>query len=167
METLITTPVRGYEVVLGKLIPYIFIGLFDVVCALAVGYFVFNVPFRGSFIELMLISILFLVGTSGLGILVSSLTRVQVLSVQVAIVLTYLPSFMLSDFIFPIKNMPVIIQAITYIIPAKYMIVVLKGIILRGIGYPVLMTQIAFLAIFCILVLALCIKKFRVSLPDK
>jgi len=61
----------------------------------------------------------------------------------------------------------VIIQAITYIIPAKYMIVVLKGIILRGIGYPVLMTQIAFLATFCILVLALCIKKFRVSLPDK
>ncbi|HOT43418.1 MAG TPA: ABC transporter permease [Spirochaetota bacterium] len=167
METLITTPVRGYEVVLGKLVPYIFIGIFDVVCALVIGYFVFNVPFRGSFIELILISILFLVGTSGLGILISSLTRVQVLSVQVAIVVTYLPSFMLSDFIFPIKNMPVIIQAITYIIPAKYMIVVLKGIILRGVGYPVLITQIIFLSIFCILVLALCVKKFRVSLPDK
>ncbi len=167
METLITTPVRGYEVVLGKLIPYIFIGIFDVVCALAIGFFVFDVPFRGSFIELALISILFLIGTSGLGILISSITRVQVLSVQVAIVLTYLPSFMLSDFIFPIKNMPVIIQMITYIIPAKYMIVVLKGIILRGVGYHVLMTQIVFLLIFCILVVALSIKKFRVSLPDK
>jgi ABC-2 type transport system permease protein len=167
METLITTPVRGYEVVLGKLIPYIFIGIFDVVCALSIGYFVFNVPFRGSFIELCLISILFLIGTSGLGILISSITRVQVLSVQLAIVLTYLPSFMLSDFIFPIKNMPVIIQIITYIIPAKYMIVVLKGIILRGVGYHVLMTQIVFLFIFCILVVALSIKKFRVSLPDK
>ncbi len=167
METLITTPVRSYEVVLGKLIPYIFIGIFDVVCALAMGYFVFNVPFRGSFIELCLISILFLIGTSGLGILISTITRIQVLSVQLAIVVTYLPSFMLSDFIFPIKNMPVIIQIITYIVPAKYMIVVLKGIILRGVGYPVLMTQIVFLSIFCILVVALSIKKFRVQLPDK
>ena len=80
---------------------------------------------------------------------------------------TYLPSFMLSDFIFPIKNMPLILQIITYIIPAKYMIVVLKGIILKGIGYTVLMTQIVFLGVFCVVVLALCIKKFRVSLPDK
>ena len=167
METLITTPVRGYEVVLGKLIPYIFIGIFDVVCALAIGYFVFDVPFRGSFLELILIAVLFLIGTSGLGILISSITRVQVLSVQLAIVVTYLPSFMLSDFIFPIKNMPIIIQIITYIIPAKYMIVVLKGIILRGVGYPILITQIIFLSLFCILVIALSIRKFRVSLPDK
>lgn len=167
METLITTPVRGYEVVLGKLIPYIIIGLVDVILGLSIGYFVFNVPFRGSFIVLCLISVLFLIGTSSLGILISSITRVQVLSVQVAIVVTYLPSFMLSDFIFPIKNMPIIIQAITYIVPAKYMIVVLKGIILRGVGYQLLMTQIVFLSMFCIVVLALSIKNFKVSLPNK
>jgi ABC-2 type transport system permease protein len=167
METLITTPVRSHEVVLGKLIPYIIIGLIDVVIGISIGYFVFNVPFRGSFIELCLISILFLIGTSSMGILISSITRVQVLSIQVAIVATYLPSFMLSDFIFPIRNMPIIIQAITYIVPAKYMIVVLKGIILRGVGYHVLMTQIVFLSIFCIIMLALTIKKFRVNLPNK
>lgn len=167
METLITTPVRGYEVVLGKLIPYIIIGLLDVILGLSIGYFVFNVPFRGSFIQLCLISVLFLIGTCSLGVLISSVTRVQVLSVQVAIVATYLPSFMLSDFIFPIKNMPVIIQAITYIVPAKYMIVVLKGIVLRGVGYPLLVTQIVFLSLFCIVVLALSIKKFKVSLPNK
>jgi len=167
METLITTPVRGYEVVLGKLIPYIIIGLLDVILGLSIGYFVFNVPFRGSFIQLCLISVLFLIGTSSMGVLISSVTRVQVLSVQVAIVATYLPSFMLSDFIFPIKNMPVIIQAITYIVPAKYMIVVLKGIVLRGVGYPLLVTQIVFLSLFCIVVLALSIKKFKVSLPNK
>ncbi|HQL82795.1 MAG TPA: ABC transporter permease, partial [Spirochaetota bacterium] len=167
METLITTPVRGYEVVLGKLIPYIIIGLLDVILGLSIGYFVFNVPFRGSFIQLCLISVLFLIGTCSMGVLISSVTRVQVLSVQVAIVATYLPSFMLSDFIFPIKNMPVIIQAITYIVPAKYMIVVLKGIVLRGVGYPLLVTQIVFLSLFCIVVLALSIKKFKVSLPNK
>jgi ABC-2 type transport system permease protein len=167
METLITTPVRGHEVVLGKLIPYIFIGLFDVICALSIGYFVFNVPFRGSFLELLLIAVFFLIGTCSLGILISTITRVQVLSVQLAIVLTYLPSFMLSDFIFPIRNMPLVIQIITYIIPAKYMIVVLKGIILKGVGYSALYTQIVFLIIFCIVILTLSIRKFRVSLPDK
>jgi ABC-2 type transport system permease protein len=159
--------VRGYEVVLGKLIPYIFIGMFDVICALSIGYFIFNVPFRGSFLQLSLISVFFLIGSSSLGILISTITRVQVVSLQLAIVITYLPSLMLSDFIFPIKNMPFIIQIITYIIPAKYMIVVLKGIVLKGVGYPVLYTQILFLMIFCIAIVALSIKKFRVSLPDK
>jgi ABC-2 type transport system permease protein len=167
METLITTPVRGYEVVLGKLVPYIFIGIFDVVVALSIGFFVFNLPFKGSFIELALISVLFLIGTCSLGILISSITRVQVLSVQVAIVITYLPTFLLSDFIFPIKNMPLVIQLITYIVPAKYMIVVLKGIILRGVGYQVLWVQVVFLLLFSIIILTLSIKKFRVSLPDK
>jgi ABC-2 type transport system permease protein len=166
METLITTPVRGHEVVLGKLIPYIFIGIFDVVAGMAIGFFVFDLPFRGSFMELLLISILFLVGTSSVGILISSATRVQVLSVQLAVVVTYLPSFMLSDFIFPIKNMPVVIQVITNIIPAKYMIVALKGIILRGVGASMLFTQIVFLSIFCVIILALSIKKFSIRLPE-
>jgi ABC-2 type transport system permease protein len=167
METLITTPVRGYEVVLGKLIPYVFIGMFDVICALTIGYFIFNIPFRGSFLQLSLISVFFLIGSSSLGILISTITRVQVVSLQLSIIITYLPSLMLSDFIFPIKNMPIIIQIITYIIPAKYMIVVLKGIILKGVGYSVLYTQILFLIIFCIAIVAISIKKFKVSLPDK
>jgi ABC-2 type transport system permease protein len=165
METLITTPVRGYEVVLGKLIPYLFIGLFDITCVLAIGYFIFNVPFRGSYIELCIISVLFLVGTCCLGILISSATRVQVLSIQVAIVATWLPSFILSDFIFPIKGMPLIIQGITYLLPARYMIAVLKGIALRGVGYSVLIVQIVFLSLFSVVVLGLSIKKFRVTLP--
>lgn len=167
METLITTPVRGYEVVLGKLAPYILIGMFDVICALSIGYFVFDVPFKGNFIELCLIAVLFLIGTSSVGILISTATRVQVLSIQFAIIVTYLPSFMLSDFIFPIKNMPLIIQIITYIVPAKYMIVVLKGIILRGVGFSALLTQIIFLFVFCVIVLVLSIKKIKVVLPDK
>ncbi len=167
METLITTPVRGYEVVLGKLVPYIFIGMFDVILGLAIGYFVFDVPFRGSFLQLSFVSIFFLIGSLSLGIMISTITRVQVVSLQVAIVATYLPTLMLSDFIFPIKNMPLIIQIITYIVPSKYMIVVLKGIILKGIGFSLLYTQVLFLVVFCIAILALSIKKFRVSLPDK
>jgi ABC-2 type transport system permease protein len=167
METLITTPVRGYEVVLGKLIPYLIIGMFNIVCVLAIGYFVFGVPFRGSFIELSVISLIFLMGSCCLGIFISTATRVQVLSIQIAIISTWLPSFILSDFIFPIKGMPVVVQAITYIIPAKYMISVLKGIALRGVGYSVLMVQICFLTLFSFAMLALSIKKFRVTLPGK
>jgi ABC-2 type transport system permease protein len=165
METLITTPVRGSEVVLGKLIPYLFIGIFDVVLGLCIGYFAFNVPFKGNFIELCLISFLFLAGTSSLGILISAATRVQVLSVQVAIVSTYLPSFILSNFIFPIRSMPFVIQAVTYIVPAKYLITVIKGIALKGTGYALLWLQILFLSLFCIIVVALSIRKFKVTLP--
>ncbi|OHD67128.1 MAG: hypothetical protein A2W19_03765 [Spirochaetes bacterium RBG_16_49_21] len=167
METLITTPVRGFEVVLGKLVPYLFIGIFDVVVGLSIGYFAFGVPFKGNFAELCLISLLFLVGTSSLGILISAATRVQVLSVQIAIVATYLPSFILSNFIFPIRSMPFVIQGITYIVPAKYLITVLKAIALKGVGYSLLWTQIIFLTIFCLVVLALSVRKFKVVLPGK
>ena len=166
METIITTPVRGAEVITGKLIPYIFIGIFDVVIAASIGYFMFDVPFKGSFIELCMISTLFLIGTSSLGMLISSATRVQVLSVQFAVVITYLPSFMLSDFIFPIKNMPVFVQVVTYIIPAKYLIALLKGIALKGISYSLLWMQVVFLAIFSAIILMICIKKFKVTLPE-
>jgi ABC-2 type transport system permease protein len=151
METLITTPVRGFEVVLGKLFPYLFIGIFDVVIGLGIGYFAFGVPFTGSFTELCLISLLFLIGTSSLGILISAATRVQVLSVQLAIVSTYLPSFILSNFIFPIRSMPLFIQVIA----------------LKGVGYSLLWLQIVFLTIFCVVVLALSIKKFKVVLPAR
>ncbi len=167
METLITTPVRGYEVILGKLIPYLFIGVFDVVFVLTIGYFVFDVPVRGSFLDLWLIAVLFLIGTTGLGIMISSATRVQVLSVQIAIISTFLPTLILSGFIFPIKNMPLIVQGITYLIPARYMIAVVKSIALKGIGYSLLWTQILFLFVFALLVIVQGIRKFALTLPEE
>ncbi len=166
METLITTPVRSYELVFGKLIPYLFIGLFDIIFTVLLGYFVFNVPIKGSFIELYLISLLFLTGTSSLGIMISSATRAQVLSVQVAIMVTYLPSFILSGFIFPVKNMPLIVQGITYLVPAKYLIVIIKGIALKGVSVLLLWTQILFLLIFTLIVVTVSIRKLSLKLPE-
>lgn len=166
METLITTPVRAHEVVLGKMAPYLVIGMLDVIAGITIGYFLFDVPFRGGFIEMLLVSLLFLIGTSSMGIAISSATRVQVLSVQFAIVATYLPSFILSDFIFPISDMPVAVQAVTYIIPAKYLITLLKGIALKGVGAMILWAQIVFLAIFSTVMTGLAIKQFRPRLPD-
>jgi ABC-2 type transport system permease protein len=166
METLITTPVRSYELVIGKLLPYLFIGVFDIMIALLIGYFVFDVPFRGSFIELTLVSLLFLTGTSSMGIMISSATRVQVLSVQIAVVLTYLPSFILSGFIFPIENMPPFIQGVTYFVPARYLMVVSKGIIIRGVGASLFGMQILFLFIFAVVVTAVSLKKLSLRLPE-
>jgi ABC-2 type transport system permease protein len=166
METLITTPVRKYEVYFGKLVPYVLIALFDLIITVSLGHFVFSVPLRGSFIELYLIALLFLIGTSSLGIMISSATRSQVLSVQAAIIITYLPSIILSGYIFPIKNMPGIVQIITYLVPAKYLITVMKGIALKGIGASLLWTQIVFLAIYAVAVGAISLKKLSLKLPE-
>jgi ABC-2 type transport system permease protein len=166
METLITTPVRRWELVFGKLIPYLFIGLFDVMITVCAGYFVFKVPMRGSFVEFYLLALLFLIGTSGLGILISAATRVQVLSVQFAMVATYLPSFILSGFIFPINNMPLLVQGITYAVPARYLIVIVKGIALKGIGVMMLRVQILFLLVYAAVVLIIAVKKMSLTLPE-
>ncbi|PKL39079.1 MAG: hypothetical protein CVV44_09440 [Spirochaetae bacterium HGW-Spirochaetae-1] len=166
METLITTPVRPFEVMTGKLIPYLIIGTFDVVMTFLVGYFFFGIYLRGSFIELLLLSVLFLIGTSTLGILISSVTKVQVLSIQAAVVVTYLPSFILSGFVFPIQNMPMVIQAITYLIPAKYMITIIKGIVLKGTAASLLATQIVFMAVFAVVAVLIGIRKFRLTIND-
>ena len=161
MESLITTPVRSWEVITGKLIPYIFIGMFDVVITYLVGYFVFDIPIRGSFTELLLVSILFLIGTCTFGLVISGATRIQVLSIQVAMIATYLPTILLSGFIFPIKNMPVLLQAITYIIPARYMIALIKGIALKGLAASLLSTQIIFMAVFAFIMIIIGVKKIN------
>lgn len=166
METLITTPVRSWELLAGKLIPYIGIGLFDVIITVSAGYFIFNVPFLGNIIEFCLLALLFLVSASGIGILISAATRVQVLSVQIAMAVTYLPSFILSGFLFPIENMPVFLRGFTYIIPAKYMIIIAKSIALKGVGAVMLRTQILFLLVFTSLILVICTKKIKLILPE-
>lgn len=167
METLITTPVRKFEVYLGKLFPYVLIALMDLIVTVGLGYFLFGVPMRGSFIELYLVALLFLIGTSSLGIMLSSATRSQVLSVQMALILTYLPSLILSGYIFPIKNMPAVVQAVTYLVPARYLIVVMKGVTLKGVGYSVLVVQIAFLFIYAVVVGAITMRKLSLRLPDE
>ncbi|MCL1834007.1 MAG: ABC transporter permease [Leptospirales bacterium] len=166
METLMTTPIRSWELTAGKLIPYLFIGLFDVVVTASVGHFVFDVPIKGNFIEFYLLALLFLFGTTGQGLLISAATKSQVVSVQFAMVTTFLPTFILSGFIFPIQNMPIVIQGITHIIPARYLIVIIKGIAIKGIGLTILWTQIIFLFVFAAIVLLICTKKLKMQLDN-
>ncbi len=161
MEQLIATPVKSHELILGKIIPYFAIGMFDMLIIVLMGDLLFHVPMRGSYLLLFAISALFLVGVLGLGILISILTRNQLLAGQLAIIATFLPAFLLSGFIYPIENMPRAIQIVTYAIPARYFIELLWGIYLKGVGLEALGDQALFLIIFAALMLLLANLKLK------
>ncbi|MCL4195212.1 MAG: ABC transporter permease [Thermoguttaceae bacterium] len=164
MEQLISTPVKGYELILGKLVPYFAIGMFDMLVAVLMGEFVFDIPLRGSVTLLFATAALFLVGVLAMGVFISVVTKNQTLASQLAMVLTFLPAFLLSGFIFAISNMPLPIQKITHIVPARYFVALLKGIYLKGVGPQVLAGEIALLSAFTAIMLALAIGKFKKKL---
>ncbi len=164
MEQLIATPVRVPELVFGKLLPYIGIGLLDILLAVAAGTLVFGVPLRGSFWLLLGFSLLFLQGAVGLGLLISVRSRTQLMASQVAMVATLLPSFMLSGFGSPIENMPQALQVVSYAVPARYLVTALKGIFLKGVGLSVLWPEALFLGAFAAAVTTLSARAFRKTL---
>lgn len=164
MEQLAATPVSRTEVVLGKLLPYLAIGLIDVVLSALLGVWMFDVPFRGSALLFMGLSAFFLVGALGLGIVISALGRSQLLATQVAMIVTFLPAYLLSGFMYSISVMPPALQAITYLIPARYFIVVTRGLFLKGVGPEVLWLQGLLMIVFAVLGLGLAIRVFRKEL---
>jgi ABC-2 type transport system permease protein len=161
MEQLISTPLTGPELIVGKLIPYFVIGIFDLILSVIVGDFVYGIPLRGSLTLLFGLSVLFLTGALSFGVLISIVTKSQRLASQLAMVTTMLPAFLLSGFIFPIDNMPLPIRAITHIISARYFVVILRGIYLKDVGLEVLAGEVIFLAAFGAVVIAVSIRKFR------
>ncbi|OGT99837.1 MAG: hypothetical protein A2079_04415 [Geobacteraceae bacterium GWC2_48_7] len=161
IEQLIATPLTGPELILGKLAPYFCIGILDLILCILVGEFIFNVPLRGSLWLLTTMSLLFLFGALSFGMLLSIITRNQLLASQLAIVTTVLPAFLLSGFIFPLENMPLPIQTVSHIITARYFVFILRGIYLKDVGIGLLWPEAAFLAAFGVIVMAVAIKKFR------
>lgn len=161
MEQLASTPVSRFEVVIGKLLPYAAIGLIDTAMISAIGVFWFRVPFRGSVVLLFAMSLLFLLGALGVGIFVSAAARTQLLATQAAMVITYLPAFLLSGFIFAIENMPAPLQTVTYLVPARYFLVVTRGIFLKGVGLEVLGYQALLMIVFAATGLGLAMIRFR------
>ena len=164
MEQLISTPVKGPELILGKLLPYLAIGLLDTVIAVVMGRFVFDVPLRGSVALLFAVATVFLAGGLSLGILVSIVTRNQLMASQLAALLTLLPSVLLSGFVFEILSMPEPIRLFTYVIPARYFLDILRGIYLKGIGLEILAGEILLLIVFSGAMLVLATRKFRKKL---
>ncbi len=161
MEQLISTPVKSQELILGKFIPYFAIGFVDVLIAVIMGEFIFHIPFRGSAVLLFVLSCFFLTGALCLGILISVVTKSQFLASQIAIITSFLPAFLLSGFAFPISNMPAIIQLVTYLIPTRYFVIILKGIYLKGVGLKILAVQVLFLTLFSVIVVVLANLKFK------
>jgi ABC-2 type transport system permease protein len=161
MEQLISTPVKAPELVIGKFIPYFVIGFFDLTVGVLMARFLFHVPFRGSYLLLVILSSLFLTGALSQGIWISVVGRTQLMASQLATLTTMLPTVLLSGFIYPIFNMPKFIQPVTYFIPARYYIVVLRELFLKGGRLDTLWDEALFLMLFAVLMFALAIRKFK------
>jgi len=164
MEQLISTPVKGSELILGKLLPYFAIGMVDVLVAVLMGEFLFDVPLRGGVALLFSMAAVFLAGALSLGMFISIVTKSQLLASQLAMVLTFLPSFLLSGFMYAIRNMPRPIQIVTHLIPARYFVALLKGIYLKGVGLEILAAEAVLLAVFGALMVVLANAMFKKKL---
>ncbi|WP_163996560.1 ABC transporter permease [Pyxidicoccus caerfyrddinensis] len=161
MEQLFATPVGRMEIIVGKLLPYLGIGLLQVLLVLTAGAWIFDVPVRGSVVALGLGALLFLIGMLGQGLLISVVTRNQVVATQVATMTSVLPSMLLSGFIFPIANLPPPLKVVSMLIPARYFVSTLRGVLLRGNGVDVLWPQLLAMAIFAAVMLTLATRRFQ------
>ncbi len=164
MEQLISTPLKGPELILGKLLPYFGIGMLDVLLSVLMGAFVFHVPLRGSVVLLFVLTAVFLVGALSLGMLISIVTKGQLLASQLAMVTTFLPAFLLSGFMYDIDSMPRAVRLITLAVPARYFVTLLKGIYLKGVGLDLMGLEAGLLTVFAVVMLLLALGKFQKKL---
>jgi ABC-2 type transport system permease protein len=164
MEQLISTPLRVPELVLGKVLPYFVLGLLDVAIAVALGGWLFDVPLRGSPALLFASAALFLTGALFFGMTVGIVMKTQVLSTQIAMIAGFLPTTLLSGFVFAIENMPAPIQLITYVVPARYFIALLKGIYLKGVGLEILWLNALLLSVYAAVMVILAMRTLKLRL---
>lgn len=164
MEQLISTPLRGPELILGKVIPYFAIGYADVAVAVVLGRWLFGVPFRGSAGLLFLVVTLFLTGALFFGLMLSVTLKKQVVANQAALLAGFLPTMLLSGFVFAIENMPVPIQWLTYVVPARYFIALLRGIYLKGIGLEIMVLNALLLFFYAALMVTLSVRRMKLKL---
>ena len=161
MEQLFATPVGRLEIVLGKLLPYLVLGALLLLQVVAVGAFAFGVPIRGSLALLFALGVLFLVGMLGQGLLVSVLAKNQLVATQAGLLSSLLPSMLLSGMLFPIENMPGVLRVISAVIPARYFVHGLRGVLLKGSGLALLWPDLVALALFAAAILAVATARFE------
>ena len=161
MEALMVTPIRIWEITLGKLLPYFVLGMGGMLMSVALALWLFEVPLRGSFGVLLGASALYMMVTLGMGLLISTVARSQFVAGQVALVATFLPAFILSGFLFQIGSMPAVIQGITHIVPARYFVAILQTVFMAGDVWPVLLTNSAALLLMMIVFLGLARRNSR------
>jgi ABC-2 type transport system permease protein len=161
MEQLISTPVKAPELIMGKFVPYFTIAFIDLTVGVLMARFLFKVPFRGSYFLLAVLSAFFLTGSLAQGILISVVARSQLMATQLASLSTMLPTVLLSGFVYPIFNMPKFIQAITYLIPARYYMVILRELFLKGGGMNSMWDEALFLILFAFIMLTYAVRRFK------
>lgn len=161
IEQIIVSPIKAYELIIGKTITYIIIALITAVLIFIVSYFLFNIVIKGSYFLLFISILIYLITSLGVGLLISSVSESQQVAFMISSVITLLPTFVLSGFSFPIRNMPIAIQFITYLVPARYFLVILRSIVLKGSGLASFWKEILALVIMSVFLLGLSINKIR------
>ena len=164
IEQVLVSPVRGPALMLGKLAPYILLGILQVGSVTLLSRFLFGVPIRGSLLILAIATLLYLTGAMAMGLLFSAALKSQQVAMQISFVATILPSMILSGFMFPIENMPWFLQYISYAVPARYYLRLIRGLFLKGVGLEVLWPDLLAMVIFAFVVMAAATSRFRRSL---
>jgi len=163
IEQLIVTPITQIEIIIGKIVPYIIIGLLDIILITLMCILVFGIDMQGSFLLLVTLSLFMIMTNLGIGIFISTVSATQQQAMLTAIFFIF-PNILLSGFLFPIKNMPEILQMLTYFIPMRYFMVIIRGIFLKGATFMELVPQVAALFIFGIIIFSFAIAKFKKTL---
>ena len=160
IEQLIVTPIRSWELIVGKILPYTILGLFDMVAVIAVGHWWFGVPVRGSLVLIFLLSALFLLSGLGIGLFVSTIADTQQEAI-LTVFMTVLPSVFLSGFIYPLEAMPFALQVIGYLIPLRYFLIIIRALMIKGVGLDAILPEVILLAIFGVVIMGGAALRFR------
>jgi ABC-2 type transport system permease protein len=164
MEILLVSPIKPFQVIIGKVFPYIFLSIINATVILLLGFFVFKMPIEGSLFLLTFESILFIISALSLGILISTVSNSQQTAMMISLFGLMLPVIILSGFIFPISSMPLPMQVISNIIPAKWFIIIIKAIMLKGATLNIIWKETAILIAMTIVFILLSIKKYKIRL---
>ncbi len=164
MEQILVSPVRSYEIILGKVLPYILLSFLDAALILSIGIFLFKIPFIGSLLLLLILSLLYIILSLSLGVLISTIANSQQVALMIAMTATVLPTMMLSGLIFPIASMPRLLQYFTYIVPARFYLLIVRGIVLKGSTFVQLIIPTVILVFMTIFLLTISVKKFMTTL---
>ena len=161
IEQIIVTPIRASQLIVGKLVPFVIVGLVEVLLVVSMAVWWFGVPLRGNLLLLLALCLLFMLNAQGIGLFVSTVSQTQQQAMMTALFFVMLPMVLLSGFVFPIEHMPRGVQYSTYLMPLRYFLVILRGIFLKGVGWDILWPQVAALGVFGASILTLAVLRFQ------
>ena len=164
MEVLLVSPLKPIQIVIGKVVPYVVLSFINAVTILLLAFFVFGMPFHGSIALLMFETLLFIVMALSLGILISTLVKTQLTAMMISFVALLLPTILLSGFIFPIENMPVLLQWLSNIMPTKWFIIIIKDIMLKGVGLGYIWKETLIIMGMSLIFIGISVRKFKIRL---